>query len=272
MLKLISLLLVVGLCANALAQESKKPILEWCLDELPPRHYFENGIAKGPMVDLMLRLAAEAEFELRFSPPTPPSRCLLKMKTGKTDLMTGLLFSSERAAYIKMFPFGEAKSASAFIRKDTVFPDPNHFIAGATLVLVQDRVYPDEVLKKLNAQARVIYAPTMEAALAILWHGDADILLGPQHITEFEISKNPRYQQAVVLSPKQLEIRERTVSYVGISRASPHADLAEKIQAVLKQMEQQQFPDLYSTPAITQPSGQPSVEPNLEPSLQPTVP
>lgn len=254
MLKLISLLLVLGLCGKTLAQESKKPILEWCLDELPPRHYFENGIAKGPLVDLMQRLATQADFELRFSPPTPPSRCLLKMKTGKTDLMTGLLFSAERAAYIKMLPFGEAKSASAFIRKDTVFPDPNNFIAGATLVVLQDRVYPAHVMQTLNAQARVIYAPTMEAALAMLWHGDADILLGPQHITEFEISKNPRYQQAVVLSPKQLENRERTVSYLGISRASPHADLAEKIQAVLKQMEQQQLPDLYSTPAMTQPT------------------
>ena len=97
MVRFVLCALAMLLSFHVTAAELKKPKLEWCLDELPPRHFFVDGVPKGPMVAMMKKLAERAGFELTFSQPTPASRCLHKMKNGQTDLMTGLLYSEERS-------------------------------------------------------------------------------------------------------------------------------------------------------------------------------
>jgi hypothetical protein len=228
--------LTLLVASNALAVEPTKPKLEWCLDELPPRHYFVEGIPQGPMVVMMKKLAERAGFELTFSPPTPTSRCLLKMKNGRTDLMTGLLFSTERAAFIKLWPFDEARSAAVFIRKDTPAPNAANLVNGQTLVLAKNRVYPEILIKQLSREARLIYADDVEDALAMLLYGDADIMLGPQHVTEFAINKNKRFAGLLVLSPNQLPVSSNLVNHIGLSRYSKHIDLAPQIEQALQSL------------------------------------
>ncbi len=228
--------LTIVLTFGGWAGELQKPKLEWCLDELPPRHYFVEGVPTGPMVDMMKNLAERAGFELTFSPPTPTSRCLLKMKNGQTDLMTGLLFSTERAAFIQLWPFDEARPAAAFIRKGSIPADSNNFMTGQTLVIAKDRFYPASLLKQLNAESRVVYAANIEAALAMLLYGDADIMLGPQHITEFAIHKNKRFDDLLQLSPQQLPASANIVNHLGISRQSRHLKIAPRIEQALRSL------------------------------------
>ena len=236
MVRIVLCVLAMLLSVHVTAAELKKPKLEWCLDELPPRHFFVDGVPKGPMVAMMKKLAERAGFELAFSQPTPASRCLHKMKNGQTDLMTGLLYSKERTKFIKLWPFDEARPAAAFIRKDTTAKDPVNFLYGQTLVLVKNRTYPDALITQLTSQARVVYADDLNAALAMLLYGDADILFGPQHITEFAISKNKRFKGLLVLSPDQLPTSANIVNHMGISRQSKHIDLAPKIEQALQSL------------------------------------
>lgn len=236
MLRIVFYALLILFVVDVHAAEQKKPTLEWCLDELPPRHYFVDGVPQGPMVAMMKKLAERADFELTFSQPTPTSRCLLKMKNGQTDLMTGLLFTSERAAFMKLWPFDEARPAAAFIHKNSMDKLGTDWLNGQTLVLAQDRVYPEQLVKQFKQQAQVVYAEDIEAGLAMLLYGDADILFGPQHITEFAIKKNKRYKDLLVLSPNQLPTSANIVNHMGISRKSKHIDLAPKIAIALQSL------------------------------------
>ncbi len=245
MVRIVLCALAIVLSLNLGAAELKKPKLEWCLDELPPRHYFVDGVPKGPMVAMMKKLAERAGFELTFSQPTPTSRCLLKMKNGQTDLMTGLLFSDERAKFIKLWPFDEARPAAAFVHKDAPSKDASNFLNGQTLVLVKNRTYPAALIQQLTSQARVVYADDLEAALAMLLYGDADILFGPQHITEFAINKNKRFKGLLVLSPEQLPAAANIVNHMGISRQSKHIDLAPKIEQALQSLIAEQKTHFY---------------------------
>lgn len=236
MVRLAFIALVILLSFKLTAVELKKPTLEWCLDELPPRHYFVGGVPKGPMVVMMKKLAERAGFELVFSQPTPTTRCLHKMQTGQTDLMTGLLYSKERANFIKLWPFDEARPAAAFIRKEIAVKEPGNFLYGQTIVLVKNRTYPEALLKQLTNQARVVYADDLEAGLAMLLYGDADMLFGPQHITEFAINKNKRFKGLLILSPEQLPASANIVNHMGISRHSKHIELAPQIELALQSL------------------------------------
>lgn len=236
MVRFVIFAVAILLSLDVAGAELKKPTLEWCLDELPPRHFFVDGIPQGPMVAMMKNLAQRAGFELTFSQPTPTSRCLHKMQNGQTDLMTGLLFSDERAKFMKLWPFDEARPAAAFIRNDAQPKEAGTLLYGQTLVLAKNRTYPEVLLQQLNSQARVVYAEDLEAALAMLLYGDADILFGPQHITEFAISKNKRFKGLIILSPEQLPTSANIVNHMGISRHSKHFELAPKIEQALQSL------------------------------------
>lgn len=212
-----------------------KPVLKWCLDELPPRHSFVNGVPQGYVVDMMQQLADRAGFALSFSQPTPLSRCLADMKNGKTDLMAGLLTSAERTTFMKLWPVDEAKPATAFIRKNQPAFDNRQLFSGRKVVLAKTRAYPDAVLQQLT-DATVIYAEDVDAALALLWYGDADIMLGPQYITSFAISKNKRYAETLTQSAVQPLAVEAVIGHIGLSRASRHYHLAPKIEQALQQI------------------------------------
>ena len=82
-----ALLLILSSVMGSTRVLAAAPELEWCLDHFPPRHsYLPGQQPKGPMVDMMQKLATQSGFTLKFTPPTPVARCLKLMQQGKTDL------------------------------------------------------------------------------------------------------------------------------------------------------------------------------------------
>ncbi|GAA0349790.1 hypothetical protein GCM10009092_12750 [Bowmanella denitrificans] len=230
-----SLVTLMLLLTSGTVFAQEKPALEWCLDHLPPRQFYqENSPPHGPMVDMMKELAARANFELRFSLPTPIERCLKRMQAGNTDLMTGLLLTQERAGYLYMLPFDEARSLSWFVNKERV-QDKALAATGRNVTLMKDRFYDQHVPSVLQQNGyQVRWSETTDEALAELFTGVTDVIIGPQHILEYLIASQPRYQGALVLQPSDLTPVSQV--YLAISRKSASEQLQEQIAKELKEM------------------------------------
>lgn len=219
------------------SQTSAKPVLQWCLDHLPPRHsYLAGQTPTGPMVDMMRELADASGFTLTFSPPTPLNRCLKLLEQGKTDLMTGLVETEARRAVYLMAPFDEVRMSSIFVAPHSPLIQREQDLSGRVVVLTKDRTYPPAVLQRLpQLQMTVIWGKDLESALALLLYQQADIYMGPQHYTALELQKNPRFS-TLKLNSWQLPADRSQRTHLAMSRLSPHQALWPKIDLALQQM------------------------------------
>lgn len=224
--------------------------LTWCLQDLPPRQYYPaDGQPYGPMVDFMKTLAATAKVQLKFTPPTPVSRCLWLMQQGRVDLMIGLVKSNERASYMHMWPFDVARPASLFTLNTAQLLSSVQDLRGRRVVLVDSHVYADEIRAELTAlQVQIVRAASNELALATLLYQDADVMVAPYHITLHSIAQNPRFK-SIVAQEVQLESTRFAKSYLAFSRQSKYADHASQLEQALTQVLAQQKTDFYQVPA-----------------------
>lgn len=219
------------------SQTTTKPVLQWCLDHLPPRHtYLAGQQPTGPMVDMMRELADASGFTLSFSPPTPLNRCLKLLEEGKTDLMTGLVQTEARQAVYLMSPFDEVRMNSIVVAPHSPVVQREQDLRGRIVVLTKDRTYPPTLLKRLpQLQITVIWGKDLESALALLLYQQADIYMGPQHYTLMELQKNPRFN-TLKLNNWQLPADHSQRTHLAMSRLSPHQALWPKIDHALQQM------------------------------------
>ena len=225
-----------------------QPELEWCLDHLPPRqNYLPNQQPSGPVVDMMQQLAKQSGFILKFSPPTPVARCLKLMQQGKTDLMSGLLWSEQREQFILLLPFDEARPDALF-RANNQQPIENiAALNGKTIALAADRHYRKNLMQVLQQhQLKVKTVPNLEQALALLHYGDVDLVVGPQHITLNLLKNNPRLAENISLNSWQFEQDKSQQNHLGLSRLSAHFALHHKISQQLQLMVQQKQTHFYA--------------------------
>jgi ABC-type amino acid transport substrate-binding protein len=232
-----SVLLMVGSLLLSLKALATSAELEWCLDHLPPRHsYLPGQQPSGPMVDMMQKLAAQSGFTLKFSPPTPTARCLQMMQQGKTDLMTGLLWSEQREQYMLLLPFDEARPETLFVHKDQRLKDENA-LQNLQIALVKTRSYSKGLSDLLEQQQVKIHtADDLEQAMAMLHFKQVDVVAGPQHITERILKSNPRLGSSIVVNPWQPPNRRELQSHLAFSRMSPHFKLHLQISQQLEKL------------------------------------
>ena len=241
LLRSFAIYLVVQLClscsmftghANAAAPE-----LEWCLDDIPPRHsYLPGQQPSGPMVDMMQKLARHSGFTLKFSPPTPTARCLLLMQQGKTDLMAGLMWSEQREQYMLLLPFDEAKSETLFVHKDQQIADEN-MLQNLQVALVKSRSYSKGLITLLEQQqVKMRRVDDLEQAMAMLHFKQVDAVAGPLHMTERLLSRNPRLQHSIVVNAWQPPSRRELQNHLALSRMSPNFQLHLQISQQLEKL------------------------------------
>lgn len=223
--------------ASAAQQSQTKPVLQWCLQHLPPRHnYLPGQQPNGPMVDMVQELADASGFTLTFSPPTPTNRCLKLLEEGKTDFMLGLVYTEQRNAVYLMAPFDEVRMTSFFLAPHSPDLKRQQDLRGRTMVLTKDRVYPESFMKLVrDLHIKVIWGKDLESALALLLYQQAELFAGPLHYTELELKKNPRFK-TLKLSDWQLPADPSQQSFMAMSRQSPHRDLWPVITAELQKM------------------------------------
>lgn len=245
-----ALIIVCSLFApQSAVAESSQPSLAWCLQDLPPRQFYPaNGKPYGPMVDFMQKLAAQAGFRLTFTPPTPTSRCLKLMQQGEVDLMVGLLKTPERSQFMHLWPVDTARPASLFTLKTAALLTSPTELSGRRVALVDAYSYPEEVRAELTQlQVQVVRASTIEEALALLLYQQADVLVGPYHLTLHAIAQNPRYQP-IVAQQQQLSSASVAQNYLALSRKSKYAANAAQIEQALQQLLLVHKPNFYAAP------------------------
>lgn len=233
----------------AVEQSAAKPELIWCLQDLPPRQFYPaNGEPYGPMVDFMQKLATQAGFRLTFTPPTPTSRCLKLMQQGEADLMVGLLKTPERSQFMHLWPVDTARPASLFTLKSAALLTSPTELSGRRVALVDAYSYPEEVRAELTKlQVQVVRAPTIEEALALLLYQQADVLVGPYHLTLYAIGQNPRFQ-SIVAQQQQLASGGVAQNYLALSRKSKYAAKAAQLEQALQQLLLVHKPNFYAVP------------------------
>ncbi|MDP4537645.1 transporter substrate-binding domain-containing protein [Alkalimonas collagenimarina] len=209
-----------------------RPSLIWCLDHTPPRKYYEYGKDPyGPMVDLMQDVATKLNTKLEFTVPTPTSRCLLQLERGEVDVVTGLLYTPERDNRYWLLPYDIAKPESHFINKHRT-PAENQELR---ITLIQSGIYSEGFQESLlKAGHQVLLAPSIDDALADLYHGTTDVFVGPEHITLLHISRNGRYQQSLIVAPqdKQADFE----AHIAISKNGRYADRYQAFREALEQI------------------------------------
>jgi len=226
------LLLLPGTSAEA------KPVLEWCLDDHPNWHnYPEHSPPYGLTVDLMQLIAERANIEIRFSPNTPFARCLAMMKAGKTDLMTSLNYSDERAAFIHLIPYDAAKPEVLFLRIDQPDITEKQQLRGKITILVRGYAYNAELADFIDRkQMTTVEAMSLDSAFAMLLLGRADILIGPAQSSINVLQKNPRYHQQFKKASFKLPYRSQGTVNLGLSKKSPHSAMQQHLQQVIDAM------------------------------------
>ncbi len=220
------------------ASVAAKPVLEWCLDDHPHWHnYPEHRQPYGLTVDLMHLIAARANIELRFSPNTPFARCLAMMKAGKTDLMTSLNYSEDRADYMHLIPYDTAKPEVVFLRMDQPDITEKQQLRGKITILVRGYSYNAELANFIDRkQMSTIEATSLDNAFAMLLLGRADVLIGPAQSSINVLQKNPRYHQQFKKASFKLPYSRQGTVNLGLSKHSPHSGLHLHLQQVIAEM------------------------------------
>jgi ABC-type amino acid transport substrate-binding protein len=232
-----SSVLLVGSLLLSLKALAATVELEWCLDHFPPRHsYLPGQQPSGPMVDMMQKLAAHSGFTLKFSPPTPTTRCLKLMQQGKTDIMTGLMWSEQREQYMLLLPFDQAKSEILFVHKEQQIQDQAS-LENRQIAIIKTRRYSKALLAMLEQQqVKMRTVDDLEQAMAMLHFKQVDAVAGPLHITERILKSNPRLQSSIIVNPWQPPNRSELQNHLALSRMSPHFLLHLQISQQLEKL------------------------------------
>ncbi len=212
--------------------------LEWCLDDHPNWHnYPEEGEPYGLTVDLMRLVSERAGFTLKFSPNIPFARCLAMMKDGKTDLMTSLNYSDERAQYMHFIPYDVAKSEVLFLRKQQADIATREDLKGKSVILIRGYAYNTElpaIIKRKNVN--VIEAVSLDMGFAMLLLERADTLIGPAQSSINVIQDNPRYHSQFKQASYSLPFTQLRHVNLGFSKKSLNSHFYQHLQNVISDM------------------------------------
>ncbi|MDP5142719.1 transporter substrate-binding domain-containing protein [Rheinheimera baltica] len=229
-------------------RQMNQPVLQWCLDHLPPRHIYQPGMTEptGPMVTMMRELAKHSGFELSFSVPTPAKRCLQQLIEGKTDIVTGVVDTSERQQHLLMAPFDIARTESWFVRKSQ---QPKGESAIHTVALLKDKPYRSTLTAELaQKNIRLLFVNNAEHALTSLFLEEVDAIIGPEHVISHAIASQPRFKNSLVLLNTPADTRAQSAN-LAMSRTGTHALLFDTISSELTRMMADGKTRFYTTPA-----------------------
>lgn len=214
------------------------PELEWCLDDHPNWHNYPDGDTPyGLTVELVQLIAKRANINIRFSPKIPFARCLAMMKSGKTDLMTSLNHTEERAQYMYLIPYDEAKPEVLFLRQQQADIATREELLGKSVILVRGYAYNTELPTIIkNKRINVVEAVSLDIAFAMLLLERADGLIAPAQSSINVIQHNPRYHGAFKQATYALPFTQKKHVNLGLSKKSPHSHLHEHLKAVIDDM------------------------------------
>ena len=199
--------------------------------EFPPYKIVEKGKASGIDLDILKEIGTRMDFEVspRFG---TFEECLAMMKQGKADLMTSLLFRSEREPYILYVQpryrtrsdkvFYVMKGSENLIRQ---FEDLRPLKIGVKAGVSYEQLFDDD--KALNKVA----AQSIKENISKLLAGQIDTFLDADTEGDYWIKKSNLHYRIV---KARFKFQQLDPVYMGISRKSSFKDQAKSFGRNLK--------------------------------------
>ncbi len=167
--------------------------------DYPPFSYIDKtGKAAGMDIDILNAVSAETGIEFKYQLSEWDS-ALTHIQSGETDIITGIIFSEEREAFLDFTNPLHTEYYSIFIRKDLQLNDISDLYDYKLMVLKED-ISIDKFLIPMGLYHDYIVAKSLPEAIAGIEWGRADFVIAPHSLGMSEIDKN-NYKNIQVKGP-----------------------------------------------------------------------
>jgi len=167
--------------------------------DYPPFSYIDkNGDAKGVDIDILNAISDETEIDFTFKLSKWDS-ALSHIQTGKTDIITSIIFSEDREAEFDFSYPLHTEYYSIFIRKGLSLRNLSDLYDYKLMVLKKD-ISIEKFLAPMGLYKNYIVAKSLPDAIAGVEWGRADFVIAPHSLGMSEIVKN-QYENVKVKGP-----------------------------------------------------------------------
>jgi len=228
------------------ANTDKSPVM--CIDHYPPLQVIlNNGEATGENVEVGKALVKKLDMDLKFTPDTPFSRCLLWLDQGKVDIMVGVLGSAQRHKNFHMLLYDDMTSKVFFIRAGSpelnTYDDLKGLKIGVSRGTKQFEKFNDGIL---NGHFTKVEVGDLSAAFGMLAKGRLDAVVCTDYYGIKIINENTYY--GLNIQQTHYKVTSGTKTYIAISKQSELTKHIKKLREVAKKMfETRQFNEIIQT-------------------------
>lgn len=167
--------------------------------DYPPFSFIdEKGAASGFDIDVLNAISKETgiKFEFRLD---RWDRAFTNILEGNTNILTGVIYSEERAGIVDFTIPIHTEYYSVFIRKDLPFKDISD-LYDYKIVILKGDISVDKFLAPFGLLTNFIEAKSLPEALAGIEQGKADFVIAPNSLGVIEI-ENKKYKNIEVQGP-----------------------------------------------------------------------
>ncbi|MFC3093902.1 substrate-binding periplasmic protein [Alteromonas sediminis] len=177
------MLLISGLVFSSLSAYAELPAFEVCLDPFPPRQIVIDGKEpKGQNIEIIEAIGKQVGFLPSYTVNTPFKRCLLKMESGDTDFMVGLVKNDDRSRYMAFIPYMQETTKRFFsLKKRQITITKNEDLKGLKVALIEGFAFNKQVTPLLN-HADYVYVESLDKAFYLLTSGRVDLVFASEYI------------------------------------------------------------------------------------------
>jgi polar amino acid transport system substrate-binding protein len=209
-----------------------------CVDSYPPYHVLDEATGEwsGINVENMKQVADRAGLQLKFTSDIPFKRCLVMMKLGSADLMSGLLFDADRASYMELIPYRDYSTKLFLIKSPdisiTSFSDLDGLKIGTML---GHKYFPEFD----DAQDRFtkIPVPEVEQLIAMLANGRIDaVIISETHFLGLQNS-NRKSLEGIRIAKFFYNAENRV--HFGVSRQGQAYAFIEEIKRAVRELKEE---------------------------------
>jgi len=167
--------------------------------DYPPFTFIDKtGKPSGLEVDVLEAIAASNDIKVNFQLSSWDS-ALSNFKTGKTDIIIGIIFSEEREKFLDFTIPIHTEYYSIFIRKDLPFNDLSS-LYDYRLVALDEDVSIEKYLIPMGLFNNYVLAKSIPEALSAIELGLADYVLAP-NLLGLNVIRNNKYQNIEIKGP-----------------------------------------------------------------------
>jgi polar amino acid transport system substrate-binding protein len=224
------MVLLFGALTNCRAQEAL-PRLTVGLAVWPPWKVVDGDTVGGIDVEIVRAVGRRAGFEPRFV-VLPWKRCLTTLRDGDTDMLTNLGRNPEREAFtIFVSPPYSRSAVTLYVKRGHTEPLTNYEqLRGKRLGVVLGSIHGEPFDSDRSLlKTEVALEPQL---LRMLEAERVDVVIGYRYVLEYHV-RTMALDAVVERCPLVLSVRP---IFLGLSRRSPHADLAPAVAEAIREM------------------------------------